>query len=482
MSANGYEKLELLIDGAFRQGSEGKTEDVVNPADESVLAELPHASKVDLDEALAAADRMFPVWRDTPAFKRAQVLKKTSQLMRERIDDISRTLTLEQGKVFSEAKGEMGAAIEITEWYAEECVRSYGRIIPGRMPGSRSMVLKEPIGPVAAFTPWNFPAVTPIRKMAAAVAAGCSVIVKASEETPGTCIAMARCFQDAGLPDGVMNIVFGVPAEVSEYIIPHPTIRKISFTGSIPVGKLLSKMAGEHMKRATMELGGHSPVIVFDDADTDEVVKMVVGGKFRNAGQVCVSPTRFYVQENKYSEFVEKFTEIASAMNVTNGMDEGADMGPLANPRRLDAMAGFVADAREHGADIRTGGERIGNQGYFFQPTVLADVSEESRIMNEEPFGPVAPITPFKDFDEVIERANRLEFGLASYAFTTDDNKANALADKLESGMVGVNSLAISLPETPFGGIKDSGQGSEGGIEGLEAYQNTKFVQHWSSN
>ena len=228
MSANGYEKLELLIDGAFRQGSEGKTEDVVNPADESVLAELPHASKVDLDEALAAADRMFPVWRDTPAFKRAQVLKKTSQLMRERIDDISRTLTLEQGKVFSEAKGEMGAAIEITEWYAEECVRSYGRIIPGRMPGSRSMVLKEPIGPVAAFTPWNFPAVTPIRKMAAAVAAGCSVIVKASEETPGTCIAMARCFQDAGLPDGVMNIVFGVPAEVSEYIIPHPTIRKLS--------------------------------------------------------------------------------------------------------------------------------------------------------------------------------------------------------------------------------------------------------------
>ena len=481
MSGNGYEKLELFIDGQWRQGSEGKTEDVINPADESVLAELPHASKSDLDEALAAADRMFPVWRDTPAIQRAQIIKKAAQLMRDRVDHIGRTLTLEEGKVFNEAKIEVSVSTEIAEWYAEECVRSYGRIIPGRTPGSRGMVLKEPVGPVAAFTPWNFPAVTPIRKIAGALAAGCTVIIKASEETPGTCIALARAFQDAGLPDGVLNVVFGVPAEISEYIIPNPIIRKISFTGSIPVGKLLSKMAGEHMKRATMELGGHSPVIVFDDADTEQVVKMVVGGKFRNAGQVCISPTRFYVQEGKYSEFVEKFSEIAGALNVTNGLDEGAEMGPLANPRRLDAMAGFVADAREHGADVKTGGERMGNQGFFFQPTVLADVSEDSRIMNEEPFGPVAPITPFKDFDEVIERANRLEFGLASYAFTTDDNKANALADKLQTGMVGVNSLAISLPEAPFGGVKESGHGSEGGIEGLDAYMNTKFVQHWAS-
>ena len=481
MSANGYEKLELFIDGAFRQGSGGKTEDVINPADESVLGELPHASKSDLDEALAAADRMFPIWRDTPAIQRAQVLNKTAQLIRERIEPIGRTLTMEQGKTLPEAKAEVGVSAEILEWYAGECMRSYGRIIPGRTANSRGMVLKEAIGPVAAFTPWNFPAYTPMRKMAAALAAGCSVIIKASEETPGTCVALARCFQEAGLPDGVLNAVFGVPSEVSEYLVPHPTIRKISFTGSVPVGKLLSKMAGEHMKRATMELGGHSPVIVFDDVDTDKVVKMVVGGKFRNGGQVCISPTRFFVHENKYADFVGKFTEMAAAMNVTNGLDEAADMGPLANPRRLDAMAGFVADAREHGADVRTGGERIGNQGFFFQPTVMADVSEDARIMNEEPFGPVVPIVPFKEFDEVIERANRLEFGLASYAFTSDDNKANALADKLESGMVGVNSLAISLPEAPFGGIKDSGHGSEGGMEGLEAYQNTKFVQHWAS-
>lgn len=481
MSVTGYEKLELLIDGVFRQGSEGKTEDVINPADESVLGELPHASKSDLDEALAAANRMFPLWRDTPAFKRAQILKKAAQLMRDRSDDIARILTLEQGKVYAESKVELNAARENLDWFAEECVRAYGRIIPGRVPNSRSMVLKEPLGPVAAFTPWNFPAVTPMRKMAAAIAAGCTIIVKASEETPGTCIALARCFQDAGLPAGVLNVVFGVPSEVSEYLVPHPVIRKISFTGSVPVGKILSRMAGEHMKRTTMELGGHSPVIVFDDTNTDDVVKMVVGGKFRNAGQVCISPTRFFVHENKYTDFVNKFAEAASAMNVTNGMDESADMGPLANPRRLDAMAALVGDAQEHGADLRAGGERIGNQGYFFQPTVLADVSEDAKIMNDEPFGPVAPITPFKEFDEVIERANRLEFGLASYAFTNDDNKAKALSDKLESGMVAVNSLAIGMPETPFGGIKDSGHGSEGGIEGLEAYQNTKFVQHWSA-
>lgn len=481
MTAKGYEKLELLIDGKWRQGSEGTTEKVINPADESVLGELPHASKADLDEALAAADRMFPVWRDTPAFQRGQVVRKAAALMRERLDSIARTLTLEQGKVFTEAKIEIIAAAEIAEWYAEEATRAYGRIIPGRVPNSRAMVLKEAIGPVLALTPWNFPAVTPIRKIAAAVAAGCSCIIKAAEETPGTCIAIARAFQDAGLPAGVLNVVFGVPAKVSEYLIPHPVIRKVSFTGSVPVGKLLTRMAGEHMKRSTMELGGHSPVIVFDDVDTDKVVKMVVAGKYRNAGQVCISPTRFYVHESKYKAFVAKFAESAAALKVSNGLEDGAQMGPLANPRRLDAMASLVADAKSHGATVSAGGERIGNAGYFFQPTVLSDVSEDARIMNEEPFGPVAPITPFKDFDEVISRANRLPFGLAAYAFTNDDKRATALADKLQSGMVGVNSLAISLPEAPFGGVKDSGHGSEGGMEGLDAYMVTKFVQHWSA-
>jgi len=479
MSNEGYEKLELFIDGEFRQGSDGKTEDVINPADESVLGELPHASKADLDEALAAADRMFPVWRDTAAVNRAQILNKAAQLIRERMDSIARTLTMEQGKTLPESKGELLRCPEILEWYAGEGMRAYGRIIPGRVPNSRSMVLKEPVGPVLALTPWNFPAYTPMRKIAAALGAGCSVIVKASEETPGTCVALARCLQDAGLPDGVLNVIFGVPSEVSEYLIPHPTIRKISFTGSVPVGKLLTKMAGEHMKRTTMELGGHSPVIVFDDVDTDKVVNMIAGWKFANGGQVCISPTRFFIQENKYSEFISKFSEVAASLNIGNGLDEGTEMGPLANPRRLDAMAEFVADARDRGVDLRTGGERIGNQGFFFGPTVLDDVPDDARIMNEEPFGPLAPFAPFKEFDEVVERANSLEFGLASYAFTNDDNIASAISDKLESGMVGVNSVAISLPEAPFGGVKDSGYGSEGGIEGLEAYQNTKFVQHW---
>lgn len=481
MVADGYENLELFIDGVFRQGSDGKTEPVVNPANEDVLGELPHASRADLDEALSAASRMFPVWRDTPAMKRAQILNKAAQIIRERADSISRILTMEQGKTLGEAKGELTRCPEILEWYAGEGLRAYGRIIPGRVPNSRSMVLKEPIGPILALTPWNFPAYTPMRKIAAALGAGCSIIIKAAEETPGTCVALARCLQDAGLPDGVLNLVFGVPSEVSEYLIPHPVIRKVSFTGSVPVGKLLTKIAGQHMKRTTMELGGHSPVIVFDDVDTDSVVDMVAGWKFANGGQVCVSPTRFFVQENKYSEFISKFSEAAASIKVGNGLDQGTDMGPLANSRRLDAMSGFVSDALESGGSLLTGGERLGNQGYFFKPTVLDNVPDDARIMNEEPFGPLAPFTTFRELDEVVERANRLEFGLASYAFTSDDRKAAAIANKLEAGMVGVNSVAISLPEAPFGGVKDSGHGSEGGIEGLDAYQNTKFVQHWSA-
>ncbi len=474
-----YEKLEMLIDGEWCVGSEGKTETVINPADESPLGDLPHASKADLDRALDAVARSYPAWRDTAPAERAQIMHKAAQLIRERADDIARTLTLEEGKVLAEAKIEVMMAAGITDWYAEECQRAYGRIIPGRVPGARQFVYKEPVGPVAAFTPWNFPAVTPIRKMAGAIAAGCTCILKPSEETPGTAIALARAFQDAGLPAGVLNVVFGVPAEVSEYVIPSPVIRKISFTGSIPVGKHLMKLAAEHSKRTTMELGGHAPVIVFDDVDTDKVVKTMVASKYRNAGQVCISPTRFYIHESKYDAFVKSFTEAAAALKVGNGLEEGVQMGPLANVRRLDAMEAFVADARDHGATVNTGGERIGNQGFFFQPTVLSEVPDDARIMRDEPFGPLAPITRFKDFDEVVERANSLEYGLASYAFTSSEATAKAIAEKLETGMVGVNSVMISLPETPFGGIKASGHGHEGGSEGLDAYMVTKFVaQH----
>ncbi len=475
-----YEKLELLIDGEWRPGSDGKTEPVINPATEETIAELPHASPQDLDHALAAAEKAFPVWRDTAPYDRGKVMQKAAALMRERSKEIAETLVLEEGKVFAEAHIEVLVSADITDWYAEEGKRTYGRIIPGRMPGMRQYVYKEPVGPVAAFTPWNFPAVTPIRKMAGAIAAGCSCIIKASEETPGTCIALARAFEDAGLPNGVLNVVFGVPAEVSKHIIASPIIRKISFTGSIPVGKLLMAQAAEGLKRTTMELGGHSPVIVFDDTDVEQVVKTVVGGKYRNAGQVCISPTRFYVQDAHYAKFVKSFTETAQAMKVGNGMEDGMQMGPLANPRRLEAMQEFVADARDHGATIETGGERIGNNGFFFEPTVISDVPDDARVMYDEPFGPLAPISRFKDFDEVMEKANGLEYGLAAYAFTSSEKTAAAVSEKLQSGMVGVNSLAISMPETPFGGVKQSGHGSEGGIEGLEAYLNTKYVAQQS--
>ncbi len=338
------------------------------------------------------------------------------------------------------------------------------------------MVMKEPIGVASAFVAWNFPCVNVVRKVGGALGAGCSLIIKPSEETPGTAVAIARAFQQAGLPDGVLNVVFGVPDTVSRHVLGSGIPRKLSFTGSIPVGKHLQKLAADHLIRCTMELGGHSPVIVFDDADVDRAVNVIATNKFRNAGQVCISPTRFYVQENVYAKFVEGFTEVAKTLNVGNGLDEGVERGPLIAGRRLAVMEDWVSDARDHGATVTSGGERIANKGYFWRPTVMKDVPEEARIMNEEPFGPVAPVSPFKTMDEVIEKANKLEFGLASYVFTSDGSKAVAMSEKINTGLVGVNHPGVSTPETPFGGVNESGYGSEGGIEGLEAFLRTKFV------
>ncbi|WP_439580017.1 NAD-dependent succinate-semialdehyde dehydrogenase [Elioraea sp.] len=471
-----YATLEMLIDGKFTRGSSGKGEPVVNPATEQTLAELPHAAKSDLEAAVGAAEKGFNAWKAMSAFDRYRILRKGADIMRGRAEAIAKILTLEQGKIVAEAKIEVVTSADILDWYAEEGRRAYGRIIPGRMPGMRQMVIKEPVGIVAAFTPWNFPALTPMRKIAGALAAGCSIILKPSEETPGTAIEIARCLQEAGLPEGALNIVFGVPAEVSSYLIAHPKVRKISFTGSTAVGKQLMKLAADGMKRTTMELGGHAPVIVFDDVDAASVAKIAAGGKYRNAGQVCISPTRFFVHESKYKQFVDTFTEVASGLKLGDGLDASTQMGPMANARRLEAMDMFVSDAKAKGAVVKTGGERPANQGFFYKPTVLADVPAEARIMTEEPFGPLAPIVPFRDFDEVVERANGVAYGLAAYAFTSDEKRATAIADALQWGMVGVNSLTVSTPETPFGGIKDSGHGSEGGIEGLEAYLNVKFV------
>jgi succinate-semialdehyde dehydrogenase/glutarate-semialdehyde dehydrogenase len=471
-----YTELKLFIDGKWLNGEGRKGEDVINPATGKVLAHLPHASKADLDEALAAAAKGFQVWKATSAYDRAKIMRKAADLLRERADHVSKVQTQEQGKVYVESRGEVLTSADIIDWYAEEGRRSYGRIVPGRTKGVRQIVTQEPVGVVAAFTPWNFPTLTPVRKIAGALAAGCSIIIKASEETPGGCVELVKCFADAGLPAGVLNLVFGVPAQVSEHLIPSDIVRKVSFTGSIPVGKHLAALTGKHMKRATMELGGHSPVVVFADADAEKAADTIAAFKYRNAGQVCISPTRFYVQEASYSKFVARFTEYAKGIKLGDGMEKGITMGPLANPRRLDAMEAIVIDARARGGKIAAGGSRHGNQGFFFQPTVVTDVPDDSKIMTEEPFGPIAPIVPFKTFDEVVERANSLPFGLAAYAFTSSGATAMAIGDAINSGMVGVNSVAISTPETPFGGIKESGYGSEGGIEGLQAYMNTKFI------
>jgi succinate-semialdehyde dehydrogenase/glutarate-semialdehyde dehydrogenase len=471
-----YTDLKLYIDGQWLGADNRKSEDVINPATGKVLGKLPHASKADLDNALAAADKAFGAWSRTSAYDRSNILRKAAGLMRERADHIARVQTQEQGKPFPESRIEVMTSADITDWYAEEGRRAYGRIVPGRMKGTRQIVVQEPIGVAAAFTPWNFPTLTPIRKIAGALAAGCTLIIKASEEVPGGCVELVKCFADAGLPAGVLNLVFGVPAEVSEHIIPSPIVKKVSFTGSVPVGKQLAAMAARGMKRATMELGGHSPVLVFDDADPIKAADTIAAFKYRNAGQVCISPTRFYVQEKNYNKFVERFVEYAKGLKLGDGLEKDTKMGPVANPRRLDAMESFVNDARSRGGKIATGGNRVGNQGFFFEPTVITDIADDSKIMTEEPFGPLAPIVPFKTFDEVIERANSLPFGLASYAFTTSSATANAVGDAIQAGMVGINSVMVSTPETPFGGVKDSGYGSEGGIEGLQAYLNTKFI------
>ena len=471
-----YTDLALHIGGNWQGGDGRKGEDVVNPATEKPLARLPHASQSDLDAALAAAEKGFKVWRATSAYDRAKVLRKAASLVRERAEAIARIMTQEQGKVFGESRLEVLTTADIIEWFAEEGRRAYGRIIPGRVKNTRQIVVQEPVGVVAAFTPWNFPTLTPARKIGASLAAGCAIIIKPSEETPGSCVELVRCFVDAGLPPGVLNMVFGVPANVSEYLIASDVVRKISFTGSVPVGKHLAGLAAKGMKRATMELGGHSPVVVFGDADPEKTAETIAAFKYRNAGQVCISPTRFYVQEPVYDRFLERFTAFANAIKLGDGLEQGVTMGPLANARRLDAMEAIVNDSKSRGGKIVTGGKRRGNQGYFFEPTVITGVPDDSKIMTEEPFGPLAPIVTFKSFDEVVERANSLKFGLAAYAFTGSAQTANAIGDALEAGMVAVNNVVISTPETPFGGVKESGYGHEGGIEGLEVYTVRKFI------
>jgi succinate-semialdehyde dehydrogenase/glutarate-semialdehyde dehydrogenase len=469
-----YPRLQLFIDGMWKSAD---GEPVYNPADGSMLGTVPHVSKSDLDDALAAAERGFKVWSRTSPAKRAEIILTAAQLMRERVEEIAIAQTLEQGKPIAQSRAEVVRSCELIEWDAQEGRRIYGRIIPSE-PGMRHSVLRQPIGVVAAFSPWNFPTSTPARKIGGALSAGCSIILKAAEETPASAILLVRAFADAGLPAGVLNLVFGTPSEISEYLIPHSAVRLVTFTGSVPVGKHLSALAGLHMKQVIMELGGHSPVIVCDDVDPAVAGANSAVAKSRNSGQVCTSPTRFFVEDAIYDRFTAAITEKAKSIKIGDGLDESNQMGPLANDRRIAAMEMFVADAKQKGAKLLTGGERIGNRGNFYPLTVLADVPDDARAMREEPFGPLALVNRVRSIDEAIEKANSLNLGLSAYAFTNSARKAEQLAERIEAGTLSINHFVASSPETPFGGVKDSGFGREGGVEGLQGYTVVKNVSH----
>lgn len=473
-----YPDVLLHIDGQWRQAASGKTIPVLNPATEEVIGTVAHAEIADLDDALAAAERGFRIWREVAPYDRAKLMRKAADLLRERVEVIAPLIVQEQGKPLYEARMEVMTCADVTDWLAGEGQRTYGRVIPARIPGVYQMSLREPVGPVAAFSPWNNPINQVMRKLASALATGCSIIIKAPEETPASPAQLVQAFVDAGIPAGVINLVFGVPAEISEYLIPHPVIKKVSFTGSTVVGKHIASLAGQHMKRATMELGGHAPALVFDDADVAKAATTLAALKYRNAGQVCVSPTRFLVQAKVYDDFVDRFVAEAKAIKVGYGLEDDVRMGPLANIRRLNAMETLVQDAVAKGATVATGGRRIANKGYYFEPTVLTDVPDTARAMHEEPFGPMALIAPFASFDDAVAEANRLPFGLAAYAFTSSSATATRLSHAIESGMVAINGAPLALPEVPFSGIKDSGYGSEGGTEALEGYLNIKYVTH----
>jgi succinate-semialdehyde dehydrogenase/glutarate-semialdehyde dehydrogenase len=468
----------LFIGGTWRAGGAGQWLDVLNPADESVVSRHAVATAADLDEALAAAQAGFETWRQTTPLHRSEVLRGAAALIRQRLDSVARDLTREQGKPLAQARMEIEGCARHFEWAAEEGRRTYGRVIPANQPGLMWTVTRQAVGPVAAFTPWNFPASQAAGKIASALAAGCSMILKGPEDAPGGCIALAQALADAGLPAGVLNLVFGRPAEISAHLIASPIVRKVSFTGSVPVGKLLAEQAARHMKPCTMELGGHAPVMVFADMDPIEVAQTLVQGKFRNAGQVCISPTRFYVEAKIYDQVVEAFVAGAEKLVVGDGLDPRTEMGPLAHDRRLAAVEAAVTGAVEAGAQLRTGGERLGNHGYFYRPTVLTDTPESAAILHEEPFGPIAILAPFTDRDEAMARANGTAYGLAAYAFTRSQETAAWLGRNLEAGMVGLNTFAVGGPEAPFGGVKESGYGREGGMEGIDAYLTPKVIAH----
>ncbi|MGP4689236.1 NAD-dependent succinate-semialdehyde dehydrogenase [Agrobacterium pusense] len=471
-----YPALRLFIAGRWVDDRPEVSTDVLDPATGEVLGQMPHATPTQVEEAIEAAGRAFPSWRATSPHDRAAILLQAASLLRERADAMAWLVSTELGKPLAEAKAEVETAAGIFTWDAEEARRAYGRVIPSRQAGIRQIVLKEPLGPIAAFAPWNAPLITPSRKISGALAAGCTVVIKPAEETPACTFALAAILEEAGLPAGALSVVTGNPAEISRQLIASPVIKGVTFTGSTAVGKSLAAQAALSMKRMISELGGHAPVLIFPDTDIDAVALSAAKAKYRNAGQICTSPTRFFVHESKHDRFAEVFAEVARAIKVGDGRVPSTQMGPLAHARRITAIEAFVEDAHARGTTVATGGNRLNNQGFFFEATLLVHADETSLAMNEEPFGPLAVTQPFSSIEDAMRLANRLPFGLAAYAFTHDSRIISEVAERVESGNVVINHWQASLPETPFGGIKDSGQGREGGIEGLEAFQTVKYV------
>ena len=469
---------QMYIDGRWCDAPDGKTLAVINPADESTLAEIAYGGRADADRAIEAAAKAFPAWRALSAYDRAKILKETANLLRQRVETIGRTLTQEQGKPLAEAKGEVMHTADTFEWFAEEGKRAYGRIIPPSNMAKRHQAIGHPIGVVGTITPWNFPAALPSRKIAPALAVGCTVVSRPADGTPLTLIQIFQCLADAGLPPGVANLVLCDGVTFADALFAHPAVRKVSFTGSTAVGKELIRRSADGVKRLSLELGGHAPLIVFPDADVAQVAQAAVIGKFRNNGQVCIAPSRFYVHESISKEFTEAAVELAKGLKMGNGLAEGTQVGPMFDDRALTKTSALIEDARSQGAKILTGGGRSSrfDKGYFFEPTVIREVDGRMKIMTDEPFAPVMPLLDFSKIDDVIAAANATPYGLAAYVFTNDLTVATRMAEGLEAGIIGINDPVPATPQCPFGGMKESGLGRELGSEGLQAYLETKYV------
>lgn len=473
-----YSKFGQFIDGKWQQSTNKKTYDVINPATEEIIGKASKASSADIDKALKSAEKGFEVWKKIKPWERSKIIRKIADEIRKKSKVFAKWMTLETGKTLAEGEAETAAAADIFEWNAEETKRIYGQSLQSRFDNTKIQIIYQPVGVVAALTPWNFPLVLAARKVSAALAAGCSLICKPDVITPGTVMEMVDIIKNCGVPAGVVNLLSGDPAAITTQLLSSDIVKKVSITGSTRVGKIILKQAADKVQRVTMELSGHAPFIVFDDANIDKVTDVAMACKYRNNGQVCISPSRFYIHESKKEEFAKSFVEKTKKLKIGNGLDEGVQLGPLTTKKRLEEVEQLVEETKKEGAKVLCGGQRPAgfNKGYFYEPTIFDNVKDNFKIMTVEPFGPLSPITTFKSFDEVIERANNHSAGLAGYVCTNSMDLANKTSESLETGMVAVNTPFLSSAETPFGGIKQSGYGREGGSVGIKDYLNIKYT------